>query len=453
MLPGAPGPGLGDNVEPTPREPPVALAPSLPPPARLAWTVWGLGAALYLIGFYQRVAPAVMTVELTREFGLTAASLGNLSALCFYSYVAMQVPTGVLADRLGPRLLLAAGACVAGVGSALFALAGSLAWAGVGRLLIGGSVAVAFVGMLKLASRWFAPRQFALATGMALFCGIIGAVFAGVPLRLLVTALGWRPVMLVSAALSLGVGVAIWLVVRDDPEERGYASHAHPATVGAGDRGRGVLAGIGEVLRYRNTWLLLLAPGGIVGCVLTFSGLWGIPFLTTHYGLSPTRAAALTSALLVAWALGGPLFGFASDRWGRRKPLYVLGCALVVACWSLIVLVPALPLPVLVLTLVAAGFASGGMIIGFAFAKESVPSHLAGTISGVVNMGVMAGPMLLQPAVGWVLDRAWDGRTLDGVRVYAWAAYRAGFALMVAWAVLALVLVCLTRETHCRQRP
>jgi len=140
-----------------------------------------------------------------------------------------------------------------------------------------GSVAVAFVGMLKLASRWFAPRQFALATGMALFCGIVGAVFAGVPLRLLVTALGWRPVMGVSAVLAAAVGAAIWVVVRDDPEERGYASHAHPAAAGAGDEGRGVLGGIAEVLRYRNTWLLLLAPGGVVGSVLTFSGLWASP--------------------------------------------------------------------------------------------------------------------------------------------------------------------------------
>ena len=83
------------------------------PPASLAWTVWGLGAALYLIGFYQRVAPAVMTRELMTDFGLTAAALGNLSAFYFYSYVAMQVPTGILADRIGPRRLLTLGAAVA----------------------------------------------------------------------------------------------------------------------------------------------------------------------------------------------------------------------------------------------------------------------------------------------------------------------------------------------------
>jgi len=55
------------------------------------------------------------------------------------------------------------------------------------------------------------------------------------------------------------------------------------------------------------------------------------------------------------------------------------------------------------------GFNSGGIIITFAFAKASVPSHLSGTVSGVINMGVMMGPILLQPEVGWILDQKWQG--------------------------------------------
>ena len=82
------------------------------PPASVAWLVWGLGACFYLIAFYQRVAPAVLTQELSREFRLSAAALGNLSAFYFYSYVAGQIPTGILADRWGPRRLLTAGALV-----------------------------------------------------------------------------------------------------------------------------------------------------------------------------------------------------------------------------------------------------------------------------------------------------------------------------------------------------
>ena len=100
--------------------------------------MWGLAAAFYLIGFYQRVAPAVITRELMSEFTLGAAALGNLAAFYYYSYVAMQIPAGVLADRWGPRRVLTAGATIAAAGTLLFALATDYAAAGLGRLLIGG---------------------------------------------------------------------------------------------------------------------------------------------------------------------------------------------------------------------------------------------------------------------------------------------------------------------------
>ena len=58
---------------------------------------------------------------------------------------------------------------------------------------------------------------------------------------------------------------------------------------------------------------------------------------------------------------------------------------------------------------------------------------------------------MLQPAVGWVLDRQWDGAIRDGVRVYSLEAYHAGFGLMIGWVALGLVLLLFTRETHCRQ--
>ena len=415
----------------------------------LSWTVWGLGAILYLIGFYQRVAPAVMTSELMLSFNISAAGLGNLSGIYFYSYVAMQVPTGILADRWGPRRLLSIGALVAGTGAVVFAMAPSFVWAGIGRLLIGGSVAVAFVAMLKLATHWFAPHQFALTSGMALFCGIMGAVFAGVPLRLLVSAMGWRPVMFVSGLITLAVAGLIWMIVRDDPGEKGYVSYAY-AVSGVTSR-PGIVTSIKEIFKHRNSWLLCAIPGGIVGSVLTFSGLWGVPFLTTHYGLSQAGAAALCSMLLVAWAVGGPVFGALSDRIGKRKPLYISGCIIGVLAWVAIIFVPGLSLNVLTLLFLCAGFSSGCMIIGFAFVKESVPPFLAGTASGIYNMGVMLGPMILQPAVGLILDLHRQGHMVDGIKQYSLDAYRIGFALMLVWLVLGAILIFFTIETRCEQ--
>lgn len=422
-----------------------------PPPLRVSWLMWGLGALFYLMAFFQRVAPAVMTEELMREFQINAAALGNLSAYYFYSYVAMQIPTGIISDRWGPRRLLSTGAVIAGIGTVMFSLSSDIMWAGMGRFLIGGSVAVAFVGSLKLANSWFPPRYYAMVSGVALCFGIIGAVFAGPPLRILMESFSWRGILLVSAFVTFGIGGSIWVFVRDYPHEKGYTDMVVKPQSTAFDSGTSILAGIFQVFRYRNTPLLFVIPGAVVGSVLTFSGLWGVPFLTTHYQMSTSHAAVLTSAVLVAWAVAGPLFGWLSDKWGNRKRLYIIGCALMLLGWGVALFINDLPFYLLVGALLLAGFSSGCMIISFAFAKESVPSHLAGTISGVVNMGTMTGPMLLQPGVGWMLDQKWQGHMQAGVRVYGLEAYQAGFSLMLAWIVLALVLLFITRETHCRQ--
>jgi MFS family permease len=199
-----------------------------------------------------------------------------------------------------------------------------------------------------------------------------------------------------------------------------------------------------EVLSYRNIWILTAVPIGFSGAVLTFAGLWGVPFLRQVHGLDPKTAAAITSTLLVAWALGGPTLGSWSERMGMRKPLYLIASGVALFGWSAILYLP-LPLWALVLLLVPTGFASGNIIIGFAWAKESVPLRLVGTASGVCNMGPLLGGMLLQPAVGWILDQRWNGALANGVRIYDASAYRTAFTLMFATMIVAAFVLTLAR--------
>lgn len=423
-----------------------------PPPQSLAWTMWGLCAAFYLLGFFQRVAPAVMTNEWMADFGIGASDLGQLSAFYFYSYVAMQIPTGILADRLGPRRLLGAGAAVAAVGSVGFGLSSQWLWAGVGRLLVGGAVSVAFVGMLKLAAHWFAPKRFAMISGLALLAGVIGAISAGVPLRWMVDRVGWRAVMVGSGVVTAVLSAAIFWMVRDDPSQKGFRSFLpHFSSSETGRRRRGLIRDLKTVLGYRNTWLLFVVPGGMVGCVLAFSGLWGVPFLTTRYGLTVVEAAGACSLLMMAWALGGPILGGLSDRIQRRKPLYMAGAGIAWLGWVLLLYGPKLAPAWILSVMTVTGFASGAMIIGFAFVKESVPSDLAGTVSGLINMGTMMGPMILQPWIGWLLDRNNGVTVVHGQRIYDLSAFSMAFLPMIGWALIAFLLMIPTRETYCRQ--
>jgi sugar phosphate permease len=426
-----------------------SAAAALAPPAWLSWSVWAVAATYYLAAFYLRSSPAVMTTELMRDFGISASQLGNFSAVYFYAYIAMQIPTGVLVDSWGARRLLIGGAIAAAIGTCLFGATSSYAVASIGRLIVGAATAVGWVVTLKLATHWFPRQRFAMLSGLGLMMGNVGALVAQVPLRVLVEQFGWRAVAFGSAGVVLAVGAAAWAFVTNDPLERGFRSYA-PAEL------QRTHLTIGQLLRefptiftYRNTWLIFLAQGGFVGAMLSFTGLWGPTYLRRRFTLAPTEAAAVCSVMIVCWAVASPIAGYLSDRIGRRKPIYLGGALVSAAGWSMLFFAP---LPLAAFTVVAAitSFACGAVVLGFAFAKESVPVQLLGTISGAINVGNMLGPTILQPAIGRVLDQRWAGAMGNGVRIYPVEAFQAGFAMIVVWSVLTCVLIACTRETRCR---
>ena len=421
------------------------------PPDWLAWSVWGVAAFFYLAGFYLRVSPAVMTTELMRAFNITAGDLGNLSAIYFYPYVVMQIPTGVLVDSLGARRLLMLGSLFAAIGMFIFGSTSNFAIAAAGRAIVGGATAVGWVVTLKLATHWFPSRKFAMVSGLGLFMGNMGALVAQVPLRLAVEHVGWRVVSIASGGIVLAIVALALTFVKNDPRDDGFESHApeelhstkHISTWT-------LLKGFRHVFAYRNTWFIFLAQGGFVGSMIAFTGLWGPPYIRARFNVTPTAAAGVCSVMIVCWAVASPLCGYLSDRITQRKPIYLAG-AIVAACgWTLLFLAP-LPVRAFIPVAAVTSFACGAVIIGFAYAKESVPVHFLGTISGAVNVGNMIGPMILQPAIGRVLDRQWSGELANGLRVYSPGAFQSGFLLIIGWAAMTVLLIAFTRETHCRQ--
>lgn len=96
-------------------------------------------------------------------------------------------------------------------------------------------------------------------------------------------------------------------------------------------------------------------------------------------------------------------------------------------------------------------FSCGVVIVGFAYCKESVSPSYLGASNAMVNIGNMLGPALLQPAIGWVLDKHRSGQMSGGARVYSLSALEAGCLLIPAWACLSFILLCFTQETHGKQ--
>src|SRR5512135_1423159 len=104
---------------------------------RRRWTIWASLVLVYIIGYFHRVAPAVIAEDIMKTFQTSGVLLGGLSSIYFYTYAFMQIPTGILADTLCPRITVTIGAVVMGLGAVLFGLAPSILACYGGRFLVG----------------------------------------------------------------------------------------------------------------------------------------------------------------------------------------------------------------------------------------------------------------------------------------------------------------------------
>ncbi len=395
---------------------------------RRRWLLWGLLAASFLLVNVYRLSTAVIAEELMTAFRTTGAQLGTLHATFFFVYAVMQVPTGILVDRIGPRLTAATGAAVMNLGAVWFALAAGYGGALGGRLLVGLGGSVIFVSMLRFSANWFRAEEFATLNGLNFAVGGVGGILATTPFALLVGATGWRRAVLALAGAGLVLAVLTALFVRDTAERAGFAP-IEGATGGSRLTITEVRTATADVLRDRWTWvvgLLLFCTGGVN---LTLFGLWGIPFVVQTYGVSVTAASTITLLGGAGLVVGPPAIGRLSDRLGRRTELIVAGTVVYAAVLGAIAALGEPPLAFVALAFFLTGALLGSFVLTYPMVKERNPSRASGISLGTINGASFFGAAAFPSVMGWTLDAYWTGETVGGVRVYTVTGYRIAFAI------------------------
>lgn len=403
------------------------------------WMVWGLAALFFLYGFFQRVAPSVMHDHLMVEFSLTGATVGNLSALYFYTYASLQIPVGLMVDRFGPRLLLVFGALVCAAATLLFAWSSDAGLAHLARALVGFGAGFSFVCALTLAARWLPSGRFAQVTGLQMMAGMIGGFLAQAPLATLVEAIGWRDALAGSAVLGLLLAAALWFVVRDFPPG--------PRPPQAPPQGLGGLVGsLASVITRKQNLVTAWMCAAMTAPMLAFAGFWGVAWLMQTKGYDRPGAGAVASLLLLGWALGSPLAGWLSDRLGRRKVVIQAGCLVALFTLAALIYLPGLPAAVLWVLFLVTGAACGCMSVAYALVRGYNAASETGASFGFINGATTATGAVFQPLIGLLLDLGWRGETLAGARVYSAETYQIALSVLLAFLLSALLASLALRE-------
>jgi MFS family permease len=165
----------------------------------------------------QRTTIGVAGVAATDRFHSSASVLSSLAVVQLLVYAAMQVPVGVLIDRIGSRWLMAAGTVLMIAGQVTVAFAPSISVALVGRVLVGAGDAAVFISLIRLNNSWFRGRLVPQLSQWVGNIGQLGQVLSAVPFAIILHLSGWTSAFLSAAALSVVAVLGILLIVRDRP--------------------------------------------------------------------------------------------------------------------------------------------------------------------------------------------------------------------------------------------
>ncbi|WFB08540.1 MFS transporter [Streptomyces sp. LX-29] len=415
----------------------IAALPGDPPGGRRAVLVWGLGVAVYFVAITYRTSLGVAGLDAAERFDINASALSTFSILQLLVYAGMQIPVGLMVDRLGTRKVLTLGALLFTLGQTGFAFSHSYGMALASRALLGCGDAMTFISVLRLGARWFPARRGPLIAQVAALCGMAGNLISTLVLAQLLHHFGWTRTFAGSAVGgALVVSLAV-LFLRDHPK-----GHEPPPAARGGGRGF-VRRQIADAWREPGTRLGMWVHFTGQFPALVFLLLWGMPFLVEAQGLSRATASELLTLVVLSSMVIGLVYGqIIARHHAARTPLALGTVAATALSWAAVLTWPRghAPLWLLITLCVVLGACGPASMIGFDFARPANPPERIGTASGIVNMGGFIASMTTLLAIGVLLDATGDD-------------YRAAFAsIFVLQALGTAQILRLRGRAHRRER-
>jgi MFS family permease len=264
------------------------------------------------------------------------------------------------------------------------------------------------------------------------------------PLALGVQIFGWRLTLSLIAILFLLLCFLITLFVKDYPVSHEPTVQVMPAS------NLHLWHNFITVIRNPQSWLNGIYAGFLYAPTAAIGELWGVSFLTQTYTLTAAQAAVGTTFIFIGWGIGGPLAGWLSDYYGRRRGVMMGSALLSLVFLSYIIYFPNQSFVITTIALFLYGVSNAGVGVAYALASELNPRRMAGTSMAFANMCSIVVGAFFQPFIGKILDLQWDGVMADGVPLYNASQFRSAFLVLPLCMVVALIAGWKVKETFCR---
>jgi len=380
----------------------------------------GLGLAFILSQFLRSI-PAVIAPDLRVELELTAGQLSALPAALFFGSAVMQLPAGVLLDRFGPRITVAAFLFITAAGVLGFSLATTTIGLTVWLLVTGWGIAPVFMGAIVLLSRWVRRDRLATATALTVGVGGTGMLLSASPFAAATEAFGWRDTLTAVSVFAIALIGVILVTVRDRPPDS-------PAPPGPSESLIQVVRGLAIVFREPKLYAIGCIGGITVGSFLTFRALWVGPYLNDVFGSDLIARGNIIFVISLAWLISAVAIGPLDRVFDTRRMIVAVGATFMAIWFALLAVADGSSLTFAVGVMVALGLCSGLSSPIFAHARALFPDRYVGRLVTAINLFIWGGVFLVQVGTGLFIDAfPADGLGRTPVEAYRWT-----FAILAA---------------------
>lgn len=408
------------------------------------WAMFAILTVTYFFVYFHRMSVNALGTDMVADVG--SGSKEYLSSIYFWTYALMQIPSGILSDRLGPRKASSIFLAIATAGSFITMFGESFLALAVGKVLIAAGMAVVYIPLMKIISVWFDKKDFPQLNGIVIAVGNVGALAASAPLVYLAEAIGWRDVFLLLGIITMVLALLCFAFVRDHPKNIGMPGieeiRAEETGVEDTDRSDGkvpVLSGLRTVFGSgRVFWTMALAYFLVYGTIMVFQGTTSIMYFKSHvYGFA--LAAWFVTMIGVGKIASTILIGRLASRGlvRSKKKVMAFGTFVFMLVWAFIWLFAGDIDNQYVWFAVCGlfGFFGGFMTLSFSQVKEWFPISISGTAISSMNVFLFFGASVATTVAGMILHN-----------VYTLENYSTLWAVMFAAAAAAFVLVLLSKE-------
>ncbi len=368
------------------------------------WIVVAGAFLTMFLGFGIVYSFAAFIDALETEFGASRTGVSLVYSVSSFLYFSLGALSGVVADRLGPRIMVCIGLLAVGIGLIAASFGQSLLLVGVAFALgTGLGNGLSYVPSVGAVQHWFVRKR-GFASGIAVAGIGVGMLLMPPLAAVLIGVFGWRVAMAVLGVLALVGALVATLMVESSPHRRGLGPDGDPPLKEAPTGGSLPGTPWAQAVRSRPFRLLYLASFLVaLGLFIPFVHL--VPYAQGQ-GIGRAQAVLLLSLVGVGSTAGRFVLGGIADRLGRRRALggMLVGLAVMMAFWAVADGFWGLAFFAVVYGMFYGGFVALIPALTMDYFGAHSVSGLIGALYTSVAVGTFAGPALAGVAYDLLQD-------------------------------------------------